>query len=143
MPHPERLTLAVAFIVSPVGSLSRVSPSLLRLFALHYRKPACATLAASLAMAHCLVQLNSYSISALSLAHHSSISLRPPASIAADTRHESRSQACRSREMNARTQQSPSACKVSGRAVTSFKSVRVCASMLLRPIGIMNLEAHS
>ena len=88
--------------------------------ALCSRKPACATLAASLTMAHCLVQLNSYSISALSLAHHSPISSRPPASIAAGTRHESRSQACGSREVNVRTQQSANACKVSGRAVTSL-----------------------
>ena len=65
-----------------------------------------------------LVQLNSYYI----LTH-----LAPsPASIAAGTRHESRSQACGSREMNARTQQSTNACKVSGRAVTSFKSACRC-----------------
>jgi hypothetical protein len=38
--------------------------------------------------------------------------------------------------VNARTQQSADACKVSGRAVTSFKSTRVYASMFLRPIGI-------
>ena len=111
--------------------------------ALCSRKPACATLAASLTMAHCLVQLNSYTISALSLAHHSPISSPPPASIAAGTRHESRSQACGSREVNVRTQQSANACKVSGRAVTSFKSARVCASMLLRPIGIMNFGTRS
>ena len=54
-------------------------PSLLHLLAPRYRKPACATLAASLSMAHCLVQLNSYTISALSLAHHSpTSSSRPP-----------------------------------------------------------------
>ena len=112
-------------------SLSRVSPSLLHLLAAtctlqRYLKPACATLAASLSMAHCLVQLNSYSNSALSLAHHSSFSMsfssRPPASIAARIRHESRSQACGSREVNARTQQSANSCRVSGWAVTSFKS---------------------
>ena len=125
MPHLKRLTLTVVFIVSPVVSLSRVSPSLLHLLALRYRKPACATLAASLTMAHCLVQLNSYTISALSLAHHSPISSPPPASIAAGTRHESRSQACGSREVDVRTQQSANACKVSGRALTSFKSARV------------------
>ena len=136
MPHLKRLTLAVVFIVSLVVSLSRVSPSLLHLLAPRFRKPACATLAASLSMAHCFVQLNSYSISALSLAHHSPISSPPPASIAAGSRHESRSQACGSREVNARTQQSADACKVSGRAVTSFKSTRVYASMFLRPIGI-------
>jgi hypothetical protein len=120
LPHLKRLTLTVVFIVSPVVSLSRVSPSLLHLLALRYRKPACATLAASLTMAHCLVQLNSYTISALSLAHHSPISSPPPASIAAGTRHESKSQACGSREVNVRTQQSANACKVSGRAVTSL-----------------------
>ena len=108
-----------------------------------YLNPACATLAASLTMAHCLVQLNSYTISALSLAHHSPISSHLPASIAAGTRHESRSQACGSREVNVRTQQSANACKVSGRAVTSFKSVRVYASMLLRPIGIINFGTRS
>ena len=85
-----------------------------------YLNPACATLAALLSMAHCLVQLNSHFISALSLAHHSPISPPPSASIAARTRHESKSQACGSREVNARTQQSANACKVSGRAVTSL-----------------------
>jgi hypothetical protein len=88
-------------------------------------------------------KLNSYSNSALSLAHHSPISSPPPASIAARTRHESKSQACGSREVNVRTQQSANACKVSGRAVTSFKSVRVYASMLLRPIGIINFGTRS
>jgi hypothetical protein len=117
---PETSHSRCRIIVSPVVPLTRASPSLLHLLALRYRKPACATLAASLSMAHCLVQLNSYSISALSLAHHSPISSRPPASIAAGTRHESRSQACGSREVNARTQQSANACKVSGRAVTSL-----------------------
>ena len=80
-------------------------------------------------MAHCLVQLNSYSNSALSLAHHSPISSPPPASIAARTRHESRSQACGSREVDARTQQSANTCKVSGWAVASFKLI--CASRCL------------
>ena len=71
-------------------------------------------------------KLNSYTISALSLAHHPPISPPPsPASIAVGTRHESRSQACEPREVNARTQQSANACKVSGRALTSFKSARV------------------
>ena len=65
-------------------------------------------------------KLNSYTISALSLAHHPPISSPPPASIAARTRHESKSQACGSREVNVRTQQSANACKVSGRAVTSL-----------------------
>ena len=126
MPHLKRLTLTVVFIVSPVVSLSRVSPSLLHLLASRYRKPACATLVASLSIAHCLVQLNSYSIYALSLAHHSPISSPPPASIAAGTRHESRSQACGSREVNVRTQQSANACKVSGRAVAFLN---LCVSM--------------
>ena len=95
------ITLAVVFIVSPVVSLSRVSPSLPHLLALRYRKPAFATLAASLSMARCRVQLNSYSISALFLAHRSPISSPPPASIAAGTRHESRGQACGPREQSA------------------------------------------
>ena len=44
----------------------------------------------------------------------------PPASIAAGTRHESRSQACGARVVNAHTQRPANACKVSGRAVTFF-----------------------
>ena len=90
-------------------------------------------------------KLDRYSNSALSLAHHSPISSPPPASIATRTRHESRSQACGSisREANARTQHPANTCNVSGWAVTSFKYARVCASMLLRPIGVMNFEAHS
>ena len=98
-------------------------------------------------MAHCLVQLISYSICALSLAHHSPISSTPPASIAARTRCESRSQlqACGSIKGGECAHPATSkinTCKVSGWAVTSFKSVRVYASMLLRPIGIMNF-VHS
>ena len=50
-----------------------------------YLKPACVTLAASLSMAHCLVQLNSYSYSAPSLAHHSPIS--PPSHDATTARY--------------------------------------------------------
>ena len=99
-----------------------------------YLKPACATLAASLSMAHCVVQLNSYYYSALSLslAHHSPISAPCPlASISPPV--PGTSQVCGPREVNARTQQSASACKVSGRAVTLFKSVRVYASIFLHP----------
>jgi hypothetical protein len=40
--------------------------------------------------------------------------------------------------VDAGTQQSANACKVSGRAVTPFKSTRVDASMSLHPIGIIN-----
>ena len=106
-----------------------------------YLNPACATLAALLSMAHCVVQLNSYTISALPLAHHSPISSPPPASIAARTRHESKShwQACGSREVNVRTQQSANTCKVSGWAVTSFNSARFYASMFLQPTRSMQI----
>ena len=51
-----------------------------------------------------------------------------------------RSQACGSREVNARTQQSTNACKASGRAVTLFKSVRIYASMFLHPTRSMNIS---
>ena len=132
---PETSHSRCRIIGSLVVSLSRVSPSLLHLLAPRYRKSACATLAASLSMAHCLVQLNSYYISALYLSlttmYHSPISSPPPASTAAGTRHESRSQACGPKEANARTQQSANACRMSGRAVTSFNSARVDASMFL------------
>ena len=88
-------------------------------------------------MAHCLVQLNSFSISALSLAHHSPTPpSRPLASPPAPGTSQGAKPADQGRWMRAPSNQQIYAKRAGGRPPSPlFKSVRVCASMFLnRPV---------